>query len=140
VVCVIGARSGACPPPVAASPFLNMLPSGISEASYTRWEFFFARHYKRRLSIYIANSEYPPDKPAPTTVDRPDLQQALVCHIVEEQGLDRSYFSNVDQLARAVLKEIGRGSRRSNLSSSLTRASALYSKAAPRSWSECARA
>ena len=99
VVCVIGARSGACPPSVAASPFLNMLPSGIVEASYTQWEFFFARHYERRLSIYIANSDYPPDQPPPTTADRPGLQQALVRHI------DRSYFSNVDQLARAVLKE-----------------------------------
>jgi tetratricopeptide (TPR) repeat protein len=105
VVCVIGGRSGACPPPVAASPFLTMLPSGISEASYTQWEFFFARHYERRLSIYIANPDYTSDQPAPTTVDRPDLQQALIRHIVEEQGLDRSYFSNIDQLARAVLKE-----------------------------------
>jgi hypothetical protein len=105
VVCVIGGRSGACPPSVAAAAFRNMLPPGISEASYTQWEFFFARHYERRLSIYIANSDYPPDQPASTTADRPDLQQALVRHIVEEQGLDRSYFSNVDQLARAVLKE-----------------------------------
>ena len=78
VVCVIGTRSGACPPPAAAAPFRDMLPSGISEASYTQWEFFFARHYKRRLSIYIANPDYPPDQPAPTTEDRPDLQQALV--------------------------------------------------------------
>jgi tetratricopeptide (TPR) repeat protein len=105
VVCVIGERSGACPPAAAAAPFREMLPAGISEASYTQWEFFFARHYERRLSIYIANPDYPPDQPAPTTADRPDLQQALVRHIVEEQGLDRSYFSNVDQLARAVLKE-----------------------------------
>jgi tetratricopeptide (TPR) repeat protein len=105
VVCVIGASSGACPPAAAAAPFREMLPLGICEASYTQWEFFFARHYERRLSIYIANPDYPPDQPAPTTEDRPDLQQALVRHIVEEQGLDRSSFSNVDQLARAVLKE-----------------------------------
>src|SRR5271169_2446916 len=51
VVCVIGGRSGACPPAAAAAPFIPMLPPGISEASYTQWEFFFARHYKRRLSI-----------------------------------------------------------------------------------------
>jgi Domain of unknown function (DUF4062) len=105
VVCIIGGRSGACPPPLGAAPFRNMLPPGVSEASYTQWEFFFARHYERRLSIYIANFDYPADQPAPTTADRSDLQQALVRHIVEEQGLDRSYFSNVDQLARAVLKE-----------------------------------
>jgi tetratricopeptide (TPR) repeat protein len=105
VVFVGGGRSGACPPRSAAAPFGQMLPSGISEASYTQWEFFFARHYRRRLSIYIANDDYVPDQPTPTGEDHPDLQQALVRHIVEEQGLDRSYFSNVDQLCRAVLKE-----------------------------------
>lgn len=105
VVCVIGARSGAWPPPAAAAPFFPVLPPGVAEVSYTQWEFFFARHYGRRLSIYIANADYVPDQPTPTGPDRLDLQQALVPHIVEEQGLDRSYFSNVDQLCRAVLKE-----------------------------------
>lgn len=105
VVCVIGARSGACSPPAAAAPFLPTLSPGISEASYTQWEFFLARHYKRRLSIYIANADYVPDQPMPTGPDRPDLQQALLRHMVEEEGLDRNYFSNVDQLCRAVLKE-----------------------------------
>jgi len=105
VVAVIGGRSGACPPPAASAPFGKMLPSGISEASYTQWEFFFARHYRRRLSIYIADDNYLPDQPMPTGGNRPDLQQTLVRHIVEEKGLDRSYFSNVDQLCRAVLKE-----------------------------------
>ncbi len=105
VVCVIGKRSGACPPTAAAAPFAPMLPAGIAEASYTQWEFFFARHYRRRLSIYIANDDYVPDLPAPSGADRADLQQALVGHIVDDQGLDRSYFSNVDQLCRAVLKE-----------------------------------
>jgi hypothetical protein len=81
-----------------------MLPPGISEASYTQWEFFFARHYRHRLSIYIARPDYQPDQLAPPEEDRSDLQEALLRHI-EEQGLDRSNFSNVDQLARAVLKE-----------------------------------
>src|SRR5271166_5648182 len=40
VVCVIGARSGACPPPAAAAQFAHLLPPGITEASYTQWEFF----------------------------------------------------------------------------------------------------
>jgi hypothetical protein len=104
VVCVIGRRSGAVPPPAAASRFAHMLPPGIATASYTQWEFFFARHYKRRLSIYIANDDYEPDKPA-LTGDDATLQQAFRHHLVDEQGLDRSYFSNVDQLCRAVLKE-----------------------------------
>src|SRR5262249_50387468 len=57
-----GKRGGACPPPAAAAPFASILPAGISEASYTQWEFFFARHYRRRLSIYIAGSDYAPDQ------------------------------------------------------------------------------
>jgi tetratricopeptide (TPR) repeat protein len=105
VICVIGKRSGACPPPAAAAPFAHMLPNGIGEGSYTQWEFFFARQYRRRLSIYIANEDYVPDESAPTSKDFPDLQRALIKHIVDEQGLDRSYFSNIDQLSRAVLKE-----------------------------------
>jgi Domain of unknown function (DUF4062) len=104
VVCVIGKCSGALPPPKAAESFAHMLPSGIARASYTQWEFFFARHFKRRLSIYIAKDDYRPDLAAPVE-DDPDLQSAFVDHIVREQGLDRSYFSNEDQLARAVLKE-----------------------------------
>src|SRR3989442_231678 len=61
VVCITGKRSGALPPPAAAQPFAGMLPPRIARASYTQWEFFFARHYKRRLSIYIANDDYQPD-------------------------------------------------------------------------------
>src|SRR5215467_5444137 len=41
VVCVIGTRSGGCPPSAAAAAFAHLLPPGISEASYTQWEFFF---------------------------------------------------------------------------------------------------
>jgi Domain of unknown function (DUF4062) len=103
-VCVIGKRSGALPPPAAAKPFNHLLPPGIASASYTQWEFFFARHFKRRLSIYIAKDEYLPDRD-PASDDNLDLQKAFVAHIVREQGLDRSYFSNEDQLCRAVLKE-----------------------------------
>jgi Domain of unknown function (DUF4062) len=33
VVCVIGRRSGALPPPAAAEPFNHMLPSGIATAT-----------------------------------------------------------------------------------------------------------
>jgi hypothetical protein len=104
VVCVIGKRSGALPPPEAAEPFAHMLPRGITKASYTQWEFFFARHFKRRLSIYIAKDDYQPDLPAPIE-DAPELQRAFCDHVVNEQGLDLVYFANEDQIARAVLTE-----------------------------------
>src|SRR5215469_14234258 len=77
VVCVIGARSGACPPPAAAAEFANLLPPGITEASYTQWEFFFARAHKRRLSLYIAATDYRPDQDQPISDDFPALQKAL---------------------------------------------------------------
>ena len=81
-----------------------MLPPGIATASYTQWEFFFARHFKRRLSIYIAKDDYQPDG-VPSSEDDPELQRAFLTHITGDQGLDRNYFSNEDQLCRAVLKE-----------------------------------
>src|SRR5215469_15212127 len=43
VVYVIGTRSGACPSLAEAAEFAHLLPSGITAASYTQWEFFFAR-------------------------------------------------------------------------------------------------
>src|SRR5215470_12408094 len=86
VVCIIGKRSGALPPAKATEPFVHMLPGGIAKASYTQWEFFFARHFRRRLSIYIARDDYQPDLTAPTGHER-ELQRAFRDHIVNEEGL-----------------------------------------------------
>jgi tetratricopeptide (TPR) repeat protein len=104
VVCVIGTRSGACPSPVAAADFAHMLPPGITEASYTQWEFFFARAHKRRLSFYIAATDYRPDREAPTGEDFAELQKAFIARIKAE-GLHYTPFSNRDQLRAEVLKE-----------------------------------
>jgi hypothetical protein len=46
-----------------------------------------------------------PDKAVPTGPDFPELQQRFLAHLIDEQGLDRSYFSTTDQLCRLVLKE-----------------------------------
>jgi hypothetical protein len=81
VVCVIGARSGACPSPAKAATFAHLLSPRITEASYAQWEFFFARAYRRRLSLYIAAADYRPDKGAPTGDNFPELQNAFVAHI-----------------------------------------------------------
>jgi tetratricopeptide (TPR) repeat protein len=104
VVCVIGRRSGACPPPAAAAVFAHLLPSGITEASYTQWEFFLARHYQRRLPLYIAAADYRPDQDPPSGDDFPELQAAFLAHIKAE-GLHYVPFSNPDQLRAEVLKE-----------------------------------
>jgi len=104
VVCVIGKRSGTCPPTPAAARFAHMLPDGIKEASYTQWEFFFARYYRLRLSIYIAAEDCKPEQDAPTSPDHPDLQAAFRQHIVDT-GLFYGEFTTEHQLCRAVLKE-----------------------------------
>jgi tetratricopeptide (TPR) repeat protein len=101
-VCVIGRRGGARPSPAEAAEFAHLLPSGITEASYTQWEFFFARVYKRRLSLYIAAAEYRPA--APSGDDFPELQAAFIRHI-KAAGLHYTPFSNRDQLRAEILKE-----------------------------------
>jgi tetratricopeptide (TPR) repeat protein len=103
VVCVIGKRSGSCPSPDKALRFAKMRPADV-DASYTQWEFFFARHYRRRLYTYIANDAYVPDEPTPTSADFPALQTAFVQH-VKAENVHWAPFSNVDQLGRAVLRE-----------------------------------
>ena len=104
VVCVMGSRSGGTPSAAAAAPFAHMLPPGIAEASYTQWEFFFARYCRRRLSIYIASDKWQPDRDPPAT-DQPALQAAFLHHVVDAQDLDRDYFDSVDRLCHLVLKE-----------------------------------
>jgi hypothetical protein len=104
VVCVVGARSGACPPPAAAAAFAHLLPPGITKASYTQWEFFFAHAYQRRLLLYIAAADYRPDRDAPSDDDSPELQTAFIRHI-KAAGLHYTPFSNGDQLRAEVLKE-----------------------------------
>jgi tetratricopeptide (TPR) repeat protein len=106
VVAIMGTRSGSLPPPAAAEPFRHMLPAGIAEASYTQWEILFARHHNRRLSIYVADAAWQPDRTDPAGMDRPELQAALRNHLFKERGLDRVQgFASEDQLCRQVLRE-----------------------------------
>ena len=102
VVCVLGQRSGACPPSKAADTFKHMLPDGMTEASYTQWEFLFARHYNKRLSLYRADAGTPPDRPSGPDV--PGLQDAFLGHI-DAAGLHYGPFGSIDRLCREVLKE-----------------------------------
>ena len=104
VICLVGKRAGACPPPRAAKGFPKILPTNLKEASYTQWEFFFARHFKRRPYVYIARDDYTADQNlAPG--DRAVLQDAFRDHLKAE-NVHYGPFSNVDQLARAVLKDL----------------------------------
>ena len=104
VICIIGSRSGAVPPAPTVQPYADLLPAGLAQASYTQWELIFARHYKKRVSLYLANAQYAPDRVQPTGEDIPELQQAFIAYL-KGQGLDRSAFSTTDQLCRLILKE-----------------------------------
>jgi tetratricopeptide (TPR) repeat protein len=103
VVCVMGKRSGAFPTPTEALPFAHMLPAGLTEASYTQWEFILARHHQRRLSVYLARDDYKPDR-APATYDRPDIQSAFLTY-VHSLGSLHTEFSDANELCRWVLRE-----------------------------------
>jgi tetratricopeptide (TPR) repeat protein len=104
VICIVGKRAGACPPPRAAEGFPKVLPADLKEASYTQWEFFFARHFKRRPYVYIVRDDYTSDQSLPSG-DRTALQDAFRDHLTAE-NVHYGSFSNIDQLARAVLKDL----------------------------------
>jgi tetratricopeptide (TPR) repeat protein len=104
VICIVGKRAGACPPPRAAEEFSKILPADLKEASYTQWEFFFARHFKRRPYVYTARDDYTPDQSLPPG-DRTVLQDAFRDHLKAE-NVHYWPFSNIDQLARAALKDL----------------------------------
>ncbi len=103
VVCILGRHSGSLPPAPSAAPFRHILPTEFSEASYTQWEFFFARHHGRRQSIYVAGDPYRADRPD----DSGDvgLQGRFLDYVIGRHDFDRTFFANEDQLCRAVHKE-----------------------------------
>jgi tetratricopeptide (TPR) repeat protein len=103
VICIVGHRSGACPPKAAAERLGHTLPPGIKEASYTQWEFFFARHFMRRPFVYIANDDYAPDLPI-SPDDRTELQTSFRDRL-KADGVHYTSFSNADQLSRAILRD-----------------------------------
>jgi hypothetical protein len=104
IVCILGKRSGSFPTETEAAPFADMLPKGLMRASYTQWEFFLARHYGKRLSLYLAEDGCVPDQATPAETDEPELQLEFIKHVIE-QGLDRTPFATTHELCRFVLRE-----------------------------------
>jgi tetratricopeptide (TPR) repeat protein len=109
VICIVGDRSGAGPTQIEAESFAHLLPPGITWASYTQWEFFIARHFRRELYLYLAEN-YSPDRPAPGA-DDPNLQRTYV-QFIEDRGLDRQSFATDDELRRKILREEWTNSKR----------------------------
>ena len=101
VVAIVGLRSGSSPTTAEAEPYAKLLPADFDKASYTQWEFFLARTYRKRCLLYHGRG-YKPDRPASDS-DDPDLQARYVRWLFETEGFDRSEFASADQLGRKVL-------------------------------------
>jgi tetratricopeptide (TPR) repeat protein len=105
VVCLVGTRSGSGFPVAAeAAAFPGILPAGMTEASYTQWEFFFARHFKRRCLVYFATADFRPDAAA-AAEDRPDLQAAFMAH-VRSLGLQWTPVGGVHEFRAEAMKDL----------------------------------
>jgi hypothetical protein len=104
VHCIVGTRSGECPPPEAAAPFRHLLPPGIGEASYSQWEYFFAlRYVPERLWLYLTTKSYQPDLSTPVGRDRPEMQRQFVEYMCDVRGQDFAPIGNVSDARAAVL-------------------------------------
>ena len=112
VIALIGQRSGAYPPDVAAAKWAHVLPTGIERASYTQWEVHFARYHKRRLSCYFGYDHgkslehYFPENPPDPSDDRAD-QTNYALWLTKTLGIDSDYFNSEDNLCRWVLERLG---------------------------------
>jgi len=103
VVCIVGKRCGACPPARAAERLKGVLPDVIKEASYTQWEFFLARHFKRRPYLYIAGDSYKPDRDT-AVGDRVDLQNKYL-QSLKADSAHYTGFLDANELRIAVLRD-----------------------------------
>ena len=105
VPCLIGARSGAFPTVAEAAPFRDDLPDGITEASYTQWEFFFARHFGRLCLVYLASDKFQRDERKASLGERSDFQAAFVAQ-VKALGLQRTAVGNLHEFRADALKDL----------------------------------
>jgi Domain of unknown function (DUF4062) len=102
MVCIVGKYSGAYPPARA----VKRLPVELAKdakRSYTQWEFFFARYYKSRPYLYIANHDYKPDQKSAAN-DRLDLQSAYL-DFLKADGVHYTKFSDANELRIAVMRD-----------------------------------
>ena len=106
VIFLIGDRSGTgFPEKDEAAVYKDELPDGFSEASYTQWEFFFARRLGKRCLIYFAADGFRKD-PGPD--DRADLQTAFVGY-VKSLGPQWRGVRNIDDFLARVANDFFAG-------------------------------
>jgi tetratricopeptide (TPR) repeat protein len=99
VVCLIGSRTGAFPQPAEVAEFPNILP--VAAASYTQWEYFLARHFNRRLYLYVATDAFPRDQDLPAD----PAQAQFIAHLVSD-GIDRTPVADAPTFREQVLQAL----------------------------------
>src|SRR6185437_4121526 len=104
VHCLIGTKGGACPPAGDAARFADFLPAGVTEATYTQWEYYFASHYMPDdVWLYFAGPDYLPDRTGTDADDHADLQAAFVALLTKARASDRQRFETIGDARAAVL-------------------------------------
>ena len=96
VVCLIGMRTGSYPQPPEAAEFPGLLP--VAAASYTQWEYFLARHFDRRLYLYVAEDGFPRDQDASAD----PAQAEFIAHLVSD-GIDLTPVADAPMFRVEVL-------------------------------------
>jgi len=102
VVCFHGVRSGACPPAATVTPFVDMLPGHMTQASFTQWEYIFAHYHGKDIMVFRANDRYVPDRPDGD--DIPGLQQQFKSYVDDMKGSFFLTFGDVSELRIEVMK------------------------------------
>ncbi|MES2657878.1 MAG: FxSxx-COOH system tetratricopeptide repeat protein [Verrucomicrobiota bacterium] len=104
VVCIHGTRSGGFPAENAIQPFSNLHPPELSRLSFTQWEYFFAKHHRKRIHTYQAASAWTPDAPA-SAGDDADSQQKFLHYLREHDNRISHPFDSTLKLQNLVLRE-----------------------------------
>jgi len=107
VLCIQGKRSGECPPEQAARKYTGILPSSMTEASFTQWEQFFAMHYQKTFHIFRASEPFKAARP--DGKDIPGLQQQFL-EIIDSTGAYRGkdFETEGDVLAEVLRLDLRR--------------------------------
>jgi tetratricopeptide (TPR) repeat protein len=102
VVCVWGDRSGSVPPQADVDRYPGVVAAELTQASYTQWEYFFARKFNKRISCYIGNPGARCDPPGGEDV--PGVQARFLDH-VRAQSIYVTPGDSIDGLRAEILKE-----------------------------------
>ena len=109
VVLLIGRRSGDFPT-AEHSAVLGEIPafveyckfSGQTRASYTQWEYFLAKHYRKQVYVFVSDEQFAADEEIDDSDDARASQTAYRCWI-EQKGEYRSPFTTLGKLVEDVL-------------------------------------